>query len=178
VPLTTGFAAGSAIFWVQTWNPDGLGPWSTGLSFTVAYVPGTWSLSLGGERFQLVLGGQVLDRETGLVWERGPQADLLVWASAINLCTLVAIGNRKGWRLPSVQELMSLVDPLQGNPALPLGHPFGGVANANYWTATVGASDAATAVAVNLGTGGASSLGKTLTARRWCVRGGRGTNTQ
>jgi len=28
-------AAGSAKWWVQTWNPNGLGPWSDGMAFSV-----------------------------------------------------------------------------------------------------------------------------------------------
>ena len=52
----------------------------------------------------------VLDRETGLVWERSPQSVLVTWGNARGLCSNKAIGARKGWRLPALPELASLVD--------------------------------------------------------------------
>jgi uncharacterized protein DUF1566 len=79
----------------------------------------------------------VLDRETGLVWERAPSATKMPAAppagslggiQAATHCNDRTVGNRRGWRVPSIQELMSLVDPSQpfvsGIPQLPLGHPF------------------------------------------------------
>jgi hypothetical protein len=29
-------AAGSGKWWVETWNPNGSGPWSDGMTFTVS----------------------------------------------------------------------------------------------------------------------------------------------
>ena len=50
---------------------------------------------------------------------------------------------RRGWRLPSVHELASLVDPTNpgGDPDLPAGHPFSNVQSSRYWSATTNADN-------------------------------------
>ena len=65
----------------------------------------------------------VFDKETCLVWEMAPASDLMVWAAAIEYCYNKYLGNRKGWRLPTIEELSSLVD-LNNVPTLPTDHPF------------------------------------------------------
>jgi hypothetical protein len=54
----------------------------------------------------------------------------------------VTLGNRLGWRLPTVNELASLVDPSRSDPALPAGHPFNDVQlSDHYWSATTDSRD-------------------------------------
>jgi hypothetical protein len=53
----------------------------------------------------------VLDKETGLVWEKSPQTTAVSSANVRLICANKAVGGRKGWRLPSLPELASLVDP-------------------------------------------------------------------
>jgi Protein of unknown function (DUF1566) len=82
----------------------------------------------------------VLDRETGLVWERSPSTQTLAWPNTRLFCAQKAVGGRGGWRLPAFNELASLVDPTITNPGvprLPAGHPFQNVQPASYWSATV-----------------------------------------
>src|SRR6266581_4918373 len=67
-------------------------------------------------RFTCVMGNAaVRDNETGLVWEQSPATTTHTWAAARFQCTDRTVGGRKGWRLPSVHELASLVDPNQLN---------------------------------------------------------------
>jgi hypothetical protein len=66
----------------------------------------------------------VFDKETGLVWEQSPATDKKVFDVAIVYSTTRAAGRRKGWRLPAIEELLSLVNPSTTNPTLPAGHPF------------------------------------------------------
>jgi hypothetical protein len=126
----------------------------------------------------------VLDKETGLVWQRDAGAasvggciNPFHWAGAVNCCSSATIGGRGGWRLPTMTELFSLVDVTQSNPALPLGHPFTNVQNTYYWTSSEQASNAATpdltyTRATNLADGTrASGVGKTNLLNYWCVRG-------
>lgn len=103
--------------------------------------PPSWYQILPAEkRFVLVMNDEaVLDKETGLVWERAPDVYKTNWYSAIDVLVNKIIGGRKGWRLPTYEELASLVDTSQHDPALPSGHPFINVQYANtdyYWSAT------------------------------------------
>ena len=120
----------------------------------------------------------VLDKETGLVWERFPSAWTSDWNDACNACLAKDLCNRRGWRLPSVEELASLLDLSQSNPALPTDHPFGNLQAPYYWSSTTRNGDYSRAWVINLNTGSiVGSLEKTDTSQyHWCVRGGNGHN--
>lgn len=92
-------------------------------------------------RFKCVMGGwAVLDIQTGLTWARN--ADLagkkMSWKDAEIFCQDIEIFNRKGWRLPSRNQIITLLDTSQSSPALPAGHPFKNVGTIGsiYWTST------------------------------------------
>jgi hypothetical protein len=120
----------------------------------------------------------VLDKETGLVWERSPDTTMRDWYSAKSQCYRSKLANRKGCRLPTVEELASLVDDTQTYPALPLGHPFN-VQSGIYWSSTTYASYATiplppSAWHVGFSNGGVNVDGKSNGYYVWCVRGGQG----
>lgn len=126
-------------------------------------------------RFKLVMNKEaVLDRETGLVWERSPSTEPMAWTSAVYYAFNKIVGGRKGWRLPTVEELASLVDPNESNPALPRGHPFI-IQSVNYWSATSNFGLAGGAFAVFMGNGYVGPLSNDY-YYVWCVRGGYGYN--
>jgi hypothetical protein len=135
------------------------------------------------ERFVLVLGTEaVLDRETGLVWERTPHNMYNSWSHATRACHAQIKAGRKGWRLPRIEELQSLVDPSQEIPALPSGHPFSDVLlntfpeGIFYWTHTTSADDHGRAYVVDFNYGGVWTRQKGENHPIWCVRGGHGTD--
>jgi len=155
-------------------------------------VPGThagplpaWDTLINSPvRFKVLAGfngAAVLDRETGLVWERAPgntdedrdidADDAKTWFAAQDFCHQTRVGNRNGWRLPTVQELTSLLDPTQNSPALPIGHPFVNIGT-NYWTATTRAANPDTAWTVEFFVGSIVAPLKTDLAFVWCVRSG------
>ena len=150
-------------------------------------LPPAWSEILpAATRFSLVLNNAaVLDKETGLVWERAPgdtnnsgfvdDTDKLNFSLAPTYCAQKTVGGRKGWRMPTVQELASLVDPTNSNPSLPIGHPFIGIQLFLYWTASASLIDAPYSVNFIDGnvTNGAGGDG-TASTFIWCVRGGQG----
>ena len=124
-------------------------------------------------RFVLVMGGAaVLDRETGLVWEQSPQSTTFQWSDARVACTSRTVYGRKGWRLPSVNELASLLDTTQTNPALPIGHPFANILPSRYWLATTNADQHTLAWEGHLGNGEITRNVKASYLFAWCVRGG------
>jgi hypothetical protein len=161
-------------------------------------LPPTWDKILpadnpGGpcpsnsSRFTCVMGGAaVRDNETGLVWERSPTDTNIShpnWLAAQDHCNTLTVGNRKGWRLPTIQELASLVDPTQSQPALPAGHPFSNVGSSLlahfYWSATTSASTAGGgAWVVDFDFGGVALDAKSDSNGVWCVRGGQGVDPQ
>ena len=157
------------------------------------YATPSWDQTLpAGTRFIVLsnfASAAVLDRETGLVWERSPSTDNLTWYAAQRRCNQLAVGGRRGWRLPQIQELASLpdADPANVNsPRLPVGHPFLDVQSSAYWSGTTFLDQSSvqpTFLALHVffsnGTVGSGS-NKFLEnfARGWCVRGGQGVDPQ
>ena len=125
-------------------------------------------------------GAAVLDNETGLVWEQDPSTTTRTWLNAQIHCNQKTVGGRKGWRLPTIQELASLVDPNNpgGDPDLPPGHPFINVQSSNYWSATTRAFFTSFAWGVDFLDGVVGSSGKAGLNFVWCVRGGQGVDPQ
>ena len=124
----------------------------------------------------------VLDRETGLVWERSPSSSGRIWDNAQSSCNVLTVGNRMGWRLPTLQELLSLVDPSvkTGGLFLPAGHPFNNVQPSTpYWSATTSAHSTNLAWEMSFGVYYVGVADKTQTSDLvWCVRGGQGVDPQ
>lgn len=156
------------------------------------YATPAWDQTLPASTRFLVLsnmnGEAVLDRETGVVWERAPSSSggplgtgERNWRAALAYCVTLTKGSRRGWRLPTIQELASLIDPSAAapGPALPAGNPFVRVRSNVYWSATVDIVSPDFPWAVNFFGGGmgASSRNDNLSFV-WCVRGGSGIEAQ
>jgi hypothetical protein len=156
---------------------------------TLDQIPPTWSQKLpAAERFVLVLdGAAVLDKETGLVWEKSPSAVPRSWYDAIKYCYNTSIGGRMGWHLSTVEQLASLVDTsVGGTPKLPAGHPFIGVQSTWYWSATTEFAtphstycpEGICAWVVGFQNGQVlDGGGKSGAYYMWCVRGGQSYDT-
>ncbi len=73
--------------------------------------------------------GTVTDVKSGLMWmkEAGASKEAIAADKVAELVAAVNAEKKLGhadWRLPTRDELLGLVDPMESNPALPRGHPF------------------------------------------------------
>lgn len=76
---------------------------------------------LPAQRWEVVYGGgAVVDKETGLIWQRQTGTATMLWPQAAGVCNVLGVPNilnpHRGWRLPTVQELSSLAPLTQQSP--------------------------------------------------------------
>ncbi|ABJ76926.1 PF07603 family protein [Leptospira borgpetersenii serovar Hardjo-bovis str. Sponselee] len=108
-----------------------------------------------------LLDGTVRDQNTGLLWSQcsegqaggciGASLDL-DWSAALNACNVLNLAGRTNWRLPNANELLSIVDFNNNNPAINVAF-FPNTPNSNYWTSTTYENNIAFAVAISSTTG-------------------------
>jgi len=87
--------------------------------------------------YQAIDDDLVLDKETGLIWPRNGNiaGATKTWPEAEDFCHMLKLGGRMGWRLPTIEELSSLIDTSQSS-GLPPSHPFINVSSYPYWSTT------------------------------------------
>lgn len=143
-------------------------------------VTRSWSAALPANQRFVVLPAfnneAVLDRNTGLVWERSPIRESNYWFGGQYSCLTATTGGQMGWRMPTISELSSLIDITATNPALPAGAPFDIGQQAFFWTATRRVFFDDIAWGVNVRDGAVDDYEFSLKASTWCVRGG--TNSE
>ncbi len=135
---------------------------------TVSYAAGddgaaAKGVAWPGGRFTDNLNGTVTDRLTGLVWLKNAGCfSPNNWPTALNAannlangaCGLTDASTAGQWRMPNANELESLVDVAQANPAVSNGHPFTGInVSSAYWTSTTYMALTANAMAIRFGDG-------------------------
>jgi hypothetical protein len=158
------------------------------------YATPSWDQQLPAATRSVVLSNwdskAVLDRETGLVWERSPSTEES-WALATQTCYHSRVGGRMGWRLPTLSELGSLFDPAafaaHVSPPLPVGHPFTGLpSRGTFWSGTPATSSGVHQVAGwfvdppsgTVGTSFGALDDEQQRSGVWCVRGGSFSGAQ
>jgi hypothetical protein len=115
----------------------------------------------------------VLDKESGLVWERAPSTDTMdSWNAAVSYCLEKNAESNEEWLLPTLEELLSLTDPTRNNPALPENHPFRNVKVVQgwYWSSTSDPGNPDNAYFVDMSDGSTTSFNKGgWLGLAWCV---------
>jgi hypothetical protein len=120
--------------------------------------------------------GSVTDISTGLMWlQQG--ADPMTWEDALAYCEALPLTQAAGhndWRLPSINELQSMLDYSKNNPAIDT-NAFPDEIGRWRWTSTtfIGAGSTANAWRVDFEDGFSNSDEKTDTNYVRCVRGGQ-----
>ena len=94
-------------------------------------------------RYEIVTSGTVYDRKTKLTWQQAvPQTGAYTWGSAStpgtaqSYCATLSVGGG-GWRLPTVGELLTLVDYTQpGGSAMIDPTFFADTPPSAFWSST------------------------------------------
>lgn len=87
------------------------------------------------QRYDVTMAGVVQDLVTGLNWQRAANTTGLFWPAANTVCSELSLAGHRDWRVPSLLELVSLVDFTRTSPAIDdtaFPAPVGGT----VWTST------------------------------------------
>jgi hypothetical protein len=149
--------------------------------------------ALAGARFVDNGDGTVTDTQTGLMWEKKDDGgglhdkdNLYTWADAMSAFVsdvngrtdttnpqAPGLGGHNDWRLPSIDELQTiLLAPFPCGTSPCIDPVFGPTVASSYWSATTLASVPAYAWVVGFGDGDVNVDLKTLTSYARAVRGG------
>ncbi|MBA3612713.1 MAG: DUF1566 domain-containing protein [Nitrospirales bacterium] len=108
------------------------------------------------------------------MWDGSPDTNTQgSWQNAISHCTTRTVGGVKGFHLPLIEQLTSLLPLLTTDLNSATGDgPFSNVQSAGYWSATSGANSPTLAWFVPFRNGfvGISDKGDAISLA-WCVRG-------
>ena len=118
--------------------------------------------------------GIVFDTVTSLIWQDEDITNSTNWEEAIRICHNESLGGYNDWRLPNINELLSLVDISRFDPARREGLLRNGSNSGTYWTSTSVKDEPEKAWLVNFESGNIFSVSKPLTLNFYvrCVRGG------
>lgn len=136
------------------------------------------------ERFEIVDSRYLVDRATGLMWQRCPlgfqwlnsacQRDSALaegtdWQSALQAADDASHGDYTDWRLPNIKELGSIVDRSCWDPAISA-MLFPATPAALFWTSSPNAVRPDVSAVVDFAKGAHRSLNKTESALIRLVR--------
>jgi Protein of unknown function (DUF1566) len=92
------------------------------------------------QSFDTQTAGVVVDRVTGLMWQRDLDGKEPTLAEATQMCAALTLASYDDWRLPSRIELVSILDNTHVQPSINL-TAFPQTAIDWYWTSTLAADD-------------------------------------
>jgi len=121
--------------------------------------------------------GTVSDSSTSLMWQREDDDTKRSWDSSTSYCSISTLANYTDWRLPTLEELESLIDPdydpddpvSAANPAIDY-TAFPNTNQSAYWSITPNEENDSRAWRVDFSGGVSSSYYKTSNNYARCVR--------
>ncbi len=123
------------------------------------------------------IGNIVIDNATGLQWQDDVDSARRNWANtgsttAAEYCSTLSMDSHSDWRLPHVQELMTLSDASQYNPTVTEGI-FSHISSDDYWSSTICATYTIYAWVVTFDYGALNGDDTSYSNYVRCVRGGQ-----
>ncbi|TGL77679.1 DUF1566 domain-containing protein [Leptospira yasudae] len=110
--------------------------------------------------------GTVTDNRTGLFWQGGAgSGGTNTWQGALSYCSSLSLAG-KSWRLPNINELLSIVDYSGVSPAINATY-FPGTASQYYWSSSTARNNLTYGFAVFFTSGLMGGNGK---SSNWYVR--------
>jgi hypothetical protein len=86
------------------------------------------------------------------MWQQAVPSAEYTWANAVAYCPTLTLAGHSDWRLPSVIELVSIVDIGQSSPSIN-GTYFPSTPATNFWSSSPAADSPSNAWNVNFGIG-------------------------
>lgn len=121
-------------------SPGRTGCWVLGLLVFASIGAAAAKTFADAPKYQYTIGTDtVLDRKTGLTWQRAPSSSQYNQSGAAAYCaSLNLAGFSSGWRLPTRHELGSLVDRKVASPGPTIDKTaFPNTPAARFWTSTI-----------------------------------------
>ena len=91
----------------------------------------------------LIASDVVVDSETGLVWQDSSHIAAKSWSEAKSYCSYLSLVGYDDWRLPNIDELLSITDTTRSNPAIK--SIFHHTKGSFYWSSSVYKGDSSRA---------------------------------
>jgi hypothetical protein len=119
----------------------------------------------------LAAGEMAIDRRTGLTWQdnRFVESERVTYTQAEKLCKELRLGNYNDWHIPSIKELLTIVDYKKYDPAILDG--FSVAESRYYWSSTQYMGDPDKVWGIDFSDGSTDGNGKSYDRRVRCVRG-------
>lgn len=111
----------------------------------------------------------IVDASTGLMWQK-LEGGKRSWEEAILFCEKLTLADHDDWRLPDINELVSLVDRTRHDPAVDRQF-FPDVASSVYWSSSTSPGNTEFAWFVSFYSGNVNNYDKRYSYYVRCVRG-------